>query len=72
MIATAAARTTPPKKSTTSRTGTSTAALIARWRMVLPAGVGRQRPKRRWRLANSRSAVSKASGPKSGQSVSHE
>ena len=32
----------------------------------------RQRPKRRWRRANSRSAASNASGPKSGQSVSHE
>ena len=31
-----------------------------------------QRPKRRWRLANSRSAASKASGPKSGHSASHE
>ena len=39
---------------------------------VLPRGRLGQRPKRRWRLANSRSAASKASGPKSGQSASHE
>ena len=34
MSATAAARTAPPRARTTSRTGTRTAALIARWRIV--------------------------------------